>query len=37
VDRHVEQQNIAHLLAEAAEVRREEEVAVDARGRADRP
>ena len=36
VDRHVEQQDMAHLLAEAAEMRRDEEVGMDAGRRADR-
>ena len=36
VDRHVEEQHMAHLLAEAAEMRRDEEVGMDAGRRADR-
>ena len=35
VDRHVEQQNVIHLLAKAAEMRREEEIGVNAGDRAD--
>ena len=35
VDRHVEQQDVIHLLAKAAEVRREKEVGVNAGDRAD--
>ena len=36
VDRHVEEEHVVHLLAEPAEVRGNEEVAVDAGRRADR-
>ena len=36
VDRHVEEEDVPHRLAEPAEMRRDEEVAVDAGRRADR-